>query len=76
MKIATKTLVSLLIVTVLTVSSSSFASATNGSGNRKESQIERITRRHDRKQELTADLLGISTKQLKEELKTSNFVQV
>lgn len=76
MKIATKTLVSLLIVTVLTISSSGFASATNGDGMRRESRIERITRRHDRKLELTADILGITNKQLREELKTSSFDQV
>ncbi len=76
MKIATKTLVSLLIVTVLTLSSSGLASATGGDGTRRESHIERITRRHDRKHELTANLLGISTGQLHEELKTSTFDQV
>lgn len=76
MKIATKTLVSLLIITALTISSSSFASATSGSGMRRESRIERITRKHDRKLELTADILGISNKQLKEELKVSSFDQV
>lgn len=76
MKIATKTLVSLLIITALTISSSSFASATSGNGMRRESRIERITRKHDRKLELTADILGISSEQLKEELKVSSFDQV
>lgn len=76
MKIATKTLVSLLIITVLTLSSSGLASATNGDGTRRQAAVERITRRHDRKQEITASLLGISTKQLREELKTSTFDQV
>lgn len=76
MKIATKTLVSLLIVTVLTLSSSGMASASGSDGTRRESRIERITRRHDRKLELTADILGISTERLREELKTSNFDQV
>ncbi len=76
MKIATKTLVSLLIVTALTLSSSGLASATGGDGTRRESRIEKITRRHDRKLELTASLLGISIEQLREELKTTNFDQV
>lgn len=76
MKIATKTLVSLLIVTALTLSSSGLASATGGDGTRRETRIERITRRHDRKLELTANILGISTEQLREELKTSTFDQV
>lgn len=76
MKIATKTLVSLLIVTALTLGNSSFASATSGSGSRSESRIEKVTRRHDRKLELHASILGISTEQLREELKTSDFDQV
>ena len=76
MKIATKTLVSLLIVTALTLGSSSFAGATSGPGLRSESRIERVTRRHDRKLELHASILGISTDQLREELKTSDFDQV
>lgn len=75
MKIATKTLVSLLIVTALTLSSSNIASAA-GSGPRQETKIEKVTRRHDRKLELRASILGISTDQLKEELKTSTFDQV
>lgn len=76
MKIATKTLVSLLIITALTLSSSGLASATGGDGVRRESRLEKITRRHDRKLELTADLLGISTQQLRAELKNSSFDQV
>lgn len=75
MKIATKTLVSLLIVTALTLSSSNITSAT-GSGSRQSSSIERTTRRHDRKLELRASILGVSTDQLKEELKTSSTDQV
>lgn len=76
MKIATKTLVSLLIVTALTLSSSGLASADRGDGTRRESRIERITRRHDRKLELMADILGITTQQLRQELKTADFDQV
>jgi hypothetical protein len=36
----------------------------------------RITKKHDRKLELQAEILGISTEQLREELKTSTFDQV
>lgn len=75
MKIATKTLVSLLIVTVLTLSNTGFVYASSDTKH-KESRIDRITRRHDRKLELRASILGISTEQLREELKVSTFDQV
>lgn len=77
MKIATKTLASLLIITMLALSSSSFVQATSGPvGHVYESKLDRLTRRHDRKMELQANILGITPTQLKEELKTSSFEQI
>jgi hypothetical protein len=80
MKIATKTLTSLLIVTVLTISTSSLVNATSNVGQRvgkrAEHRLERITKHHDRKMELQASVLGITPAELKEELKTSTFDQV
>lgn len=76
MKIATKTLTSLLIITVLTLSTSSLANATSNTGSRFEHRIERITKRHDRKMELQASILGTTPVELKEELKTNNLDQV
>lgn len=79
MKIATKTLTSLLIITLLTLSSANMVNATRGGGStdqQKESRFERLTRRHDRKMELRASILGISPDQLKEELKNASFDQI
>lgn len=77
MKIATKTLTSLLIITMLTLSSTAFVGATSGfSGSKAEHRIERITKHHDRKMELAASILGITPAELREELKTSTFDQV
>lgn len=80
MKIATKTLTSLLIITVLTISTSSLVGATSDMGRsvgkRAEHRLERITRHHDRKMELQASILGITPIELKEELKVNTFDQV
>lgn len=76
MKLATKTLTSLLIITVLTLSSTALANATSGNDGRLEHRIERITKHHDRKMELQASILGITSTQLKEELKTNTFDQI
>lgn len=74
MKIATKTLVSLLIITVLALGNSGLVQASSSS--QKDSRIDRVTRRHDRKLELQASVLGIPPEQLREELKTSTWEQV
>ena len=77
MKIATKTLTSLLIITIISLSATTMAAAASAtSGQKAESRIERITRHHDRKMELQASVLGITPAELKEELKTSTFDQV
>lgn len=76
MKIATKTLTSLLIITVLTLSSSTLVNATSSTGSKIEHRIERITKRHDRKMELHASVLGVTPAELKEELKTGTLDQV
>jgi len=80
MKIATKTLTSLLIITVLTLSSTTLVSATSNigqsMGQKAEHRFERITKRHDRKMELHASVLGITPAELKVELKTGTFDQV
>ena len=81
MKIATKTLTSLLIITIMTLSTASMAGASsvsNSGGNdpKRESRFQRLTQRHDRKMELRASVLEITPEALKEELKTANFDQV
>lgn len=76
MKIATKTLTSLLIITMLALSTPAIANATSSTGSRIEHRIERITKHHDRKMKLQASILGISPAEFKEELKTSTLNQV
>ena len=80
MKIATKSLAVLLIVTMLTLSSGSHASAKpSRSGSlvpRNINRLQRIQNRHDKKHELRASVLGISPDELKQELKNHNFDQI
>ena len=62
---------------MLTLSSSTLVRATSDfTGSRIEHRIERITKRHDRKMELAASILGITPAELKEELKINTFDQV
>ena len=72
MKLATKTLASLLIVTLLTVSSTTIVSAASSTRQR-ESRLEKVTQRHDRKLELRAAVLGVEPQILKEELRSSSI---
>ncbi|HYG83681.1 MAG TPA: hypothetical protein VD907_02290 [Verrucomicrobiae bacterium] len=79
MKIATKTLVTLLIVTVMSLSMVSGVSAAPSEAEAKKSSIQRlekIQKRHDRKLHLTASVLGMTTDQLKAELKHRTFEQI
>lgn len=76
MKIATKTLATLLIVTVLTVSIHGSAGAMSPEVTKKDDKLERLQQHHDRKLELRASVLGMSADELKEELKEKSFDQV
>lgn len=76
MKIATKTLATVMLIVMLTVSSTSMALAApteDKTAQRGEKRLERIYRHHDRKMELRASVLGISADQLREELKVRDF---
>ena len=76
MKIATKALATLLIVTVMTMgvgASTSAMSATDRGGGLK---LERLQQHHDRKLELRASILGITTDELRDELKERSFDKV
>ncbi|HEX6258461.1 MAG TPA: hypothetical protein VFZ48_03205 [Candidatus Saccharimonadales bacterium] len=77
MKIATKTLATLLIVTVLSISTISGVSALQpGTDSKKNNfRLERL-QRHDRKFELRASVLGLTGNELKQELKQRTFDQV
>lgn len=76
MKIATKALVTLLIVSALTISSGSAVLATGDNSVRRSNKLERLQRHHDRKLELRASILGITPQELKQELKDSSFDKV
>jgi len=80
MKIATKTLATLLIVTVMSIATMSGASAAALASDTKSKasnqRLERIQRRHDRKLELRATVLGMTSGELKHELKTKTFDQI
>ena len=75
MKLSTKTLTSLLLVTAV-------ASAVPGISQlasrkrRHESQFDRLLQRHDRKGELRAEILGIKPIALRSMLKTTSFEDI
>lgn len=75
MKIATKTLASILLIAMLSLSTVNLAGAVPESSTSKSSaqKLERIYKRHDRKMELRASVLGMSVDELKEQLKTKSF---
>ena len=76
MKIATKTLATVMLVVMLTISTTSMALAApqeEKTSHRNEKKLERVYRRHDRKMELRASVLGVTADQLRDELKVRNF---
>lgn len=75
MKIATKTLASILLVAMLSLATVNLAGAVSESRLAKtnERKLERIYKRHDRKLELRASVLGMSADELKEQLKNKSF---
>lgn len=80
MKIGTKALITLFIVTMITISASGSVLAQQmGDGNtatRSDRKLERLQRRHDRKMELRASVLNMSADELKSSLKTKSFKQI
>ena len=75
MKLSTKTVASLLLVTAV-------ASAVPGiskiprTKHRQESQFDRLLQRHDRKGDVRADILGLSAPELRALLKTMPFEDI
>lgn len=59
MKISTKTLTSLLLVTAVAIAIPGISRRLPGGKHRYESQFDRLLQHHDRKGELRADILGI-----------------
>ena len=76
MKIATKALASIMVIAMLSLSVVNFAGVQAESSKiakSNERKLERIYKRHDRKMELRASVLGISPDELREQLKTKPF---
>ncbi|HET6622417.1 MAG TPA: hypothetical protein VFG56_00590, partial [Candidatus Saccharimonadales bacterium] len=72
MKLTTKALASLLIMAALTVSSSAGVSAVGPNSptdRRQDKRFAKLVRRHDRKMELRASVLGMTGDELKEQLR-------
>lgn len=75
MRIATKTVASLLIVTAVATAVPGI-SKLPGSKRRHESQFDRLLQRHDRKGELRADVLGLDPMTLRDMQKRMSFEEI
>lgn len=80
MTIATKTLATIMLVAMLTLSATGVSALsvqdTTAKRQRDDKQLERLYKRHDRKMELRASVLGVSADELREKLKDQSFDQV
>lgn len=78
MNIATKTLATIMLIAMLTLSTAQVgvAASSRSSKQREDRQLERMYRHHDKKMELRASVLGISADELREKLKSQSFEQV
>ncbi|HMH70172.1 MAG TPA: hypothetical protein VK502_02140 [Candidatus Saccharimonadales bacterium] len=75
MKIATKTVASLLLVTAVAAAVPGISKISGGK-RRHESQFDRLLQRHDRKGDLRATILGIEPARLRALLKTMPLEEV
>lgn len=73
---ATKTLATLMVVALLSVSVVSIGSSANAASGMSQSSASRTIARHDRRMTLRASVLGVTSDELKTELKTKTFEQV
>ena len=75
MRISTKTLATLLVVTAVAAAVPGI-SKSPGSKRRQESQFDRLLQRHDRKGELRADVLGINSLAFRDMQKKLSFQEI
>lgn len=71
-KVATNTLATLVLISVMSLSSMNVSALTNRVASQDKQQfkrLERVYQHHDRKHELRASVLGISAEELREQLK-------
>lgn len=78
MNIATKTVATMMLIGFLTISTAQATAMASPKSQmqRKDRQLERMYRHHDRKMELRASVLGITPDELREKLKTQKFDQI
>lgn len=76
MKISTKTVASLLLVTAVAAAVPGISKIPGSRRHRYESKFDRLLQRHDRKGDLRAEILGISAPQLRALLKTMHFEEI
>lgn len=76
MKIATKALATLLIVTMMTAGMAGGVSASSPGEMGGKLRLERLQQHHDRKMELRASILGMSVDELRNELKERSFNKI
>ena len=75
MKLSTKTVASLLVVTAVAAAVPGLSQVAIPK-KRRESLFDKLLSRHDRKGELRAEILGISAHEFKQAMKTQTFEQV
>lgn len=76
MKIATKALLTMVVIAMLALGSVPVSALGSNQVTGVSRQLDRLQQRHDRKLELRADLLGMSPSQLKDQLKVKSFNQI
>ena len=75
MKIATKALMTMLIIAMISLSSATASAMSSESKpvHNGDKKLERVYKHHDRKFELRASVLGMTSTELREELRTKPF---
>ena len=77
MTIATKTLATIMLIAMLSLQATSLSAlmpeSNNLSQKRQVKQLERLYRKHDKKMELRASVLGISSDELRDRMKKEEF---
>jgi len=73
MKLPTKTVASLLVVTAVAATVPGFSQVSITKRRHRESQFDKLLQRHDRKGELRAEILGMKPHEFKKLLKQKSF---
>ena len=76
MKIPTKALVAVLIVTALSLQTLPVMASSKNFSVRMQRQVQRVQQHHDRKMELRASVLGMTAEELRIELKSKSLEKI